>query len=158
MIRTGIGYDVHQLVKNRPLIIGGITIPSPVGSLGYSDGDVLLHALVDALLGAVALGDIGTLFPSSEQQWKDADSRIFLETAVEKVKSAGYTIVNIDSIVILQKPELAQHITAMRENIADILGVAVGRVAVKATTTDYLGFTGRGEGLAAQAIATITRE
>ncbi len=155
MIRTGIGYDVHQLAAGRPLIIGGVHIPSEVGSLGHSDGDVLYHALVDALLGAAALGDIGTLFPSEDQRWKDADSRIFLETAVDKIRSAGYEISNIDGVVILQQPKLAEHIQLMRRKIANILEIDLSAVSVKATTTDHLGFTGRGEGLGAMAIATL---
>lgn len=158
MIKTGIGYDVHQLAAGRRLVIGGVEIPAEFGAVGHSDGDVLIHAIVDALLGAAALGDIGTLFPSEDMQWKDADSRIFLATAADKLQAAGYTIVNIDSIVILQKPKLRDFIQPMRRSLADVLAVNIDAIAVKATTTDYLGFIGEGRGLAALATVTVSRE
>lgn len=157
MIRSGIGYDVHQLAAGYKLIIGGVEVPSEVGSVGHSDGDVLLHAIVDALLGAAALGDIGTIFPSEDQQWKGADSRIFLKTAAERVRAAGYSINNVDGVVILQTPKLRDYIESMRAVIADILEIELGTVSVKATTTDYLGFAGEGKGLASQAIVTIQK-
>lgn len=155
MIKTGIGYDVHQLVEGRRLVIGGIEIPAAFGSLGHSDGDVLLHAIVDALLGAAALGDIGTLFPSDDQQWKDADSRLFLRTAGDKIRVAGFSINSIDGIIVLQKPKLRNYIDVMRQVIATELAIDKSCVSVKATTTDNLGYIGAGMGLAAQAVVTI---
>ena len=155
MIRNGIGYDVHQLAAGYRLVIGGVEIPAEFGSVGHSDGDVLLHAVVDALLGAAALGDIGTLFPSDDQQWKGADSRIFLKAAAERVRGAGYAINNVDGVVILQEPKLRGYIEQMRQVIAEVLEIGLDSVSVKATTTDYLGFAGEGKGLASQAIVTI---
>ncbi|MFH1851127.1 MAG: 2-C-methyl-D-erythritol 2,4-cyclodiphosphate synthase [Candidatus Neomarinimicrobiota bacterium] len=157
-MKTGIGYDVHQLAAGRRLVIGGVEIPAEFGAVGHSDGDVLIHAIVDALLGAAALGDIGTLFPSEDMQWKDADSRFFLRTAADKLWAAGYTIVNIDSVVVLQKPKLRDFIQPMRRTLADVLAVNIDAIAVKATTTDYLGFIGEGRGLAALATITVSRE
>ena len=158
MIKTGIGYDVHQLAAGQRLIIGGVEIPADFGSVGHSDGDVLLHAIVDALLGAAAMGDIGLLFPSEDQQWKGADSRIFLKTAMTKIRAAGYSINNVDCVVILQQPKLREYILQMRQVIANVLGVNMEVIAVKATTTDYLGFIGEGKGIGAMAVATLNQK
>ena len=155
MIKTGIGYDVHQLAEGEKLILGGVEIPSEVGAVGHSDGDALLHAIVDALLGTAALGDIGQFFPSEDDQWKGADSLHFLNVAGEKVRNAGFEINHIDSIIILQKPKLAGFIPEMKYKIAYTLQMDEGQVSVKATTTDHLGYIGEGKGIAAQAIATI---
>lgn len=155
-VRTGIGYDVHQLEAGQKLIIGGVHIPCELGSVGYSDGDGLYHALVDALLGAAALGDIGQLFPSDDPRWENVDSRIFLEKARNLVRDADYTIQNIDSVIILQKPKLRDFLPTMRQNIANILEIDVDSVAVKATTTDHLGFIGESAGYAVQTLATLT--
>ncbi|NQU28481.1 MAG: 2-C-methyl-D-erythritol 2,4-cyclodiphosphate synthase [Candidatus Marinimicrobia bacterium] len=157
MIKTGIGYDVHQLADGQRLIIGGVEISSNFGSIGHSDGDVLLHAIVDALLGAAAMGDIGLLFPSEDQQWKDADSRIFLKTAMTKIRAAGYLINNVDGIVILQQPKLRNYIQQMRQVIASILGVNIEVISVKATTTDHLGFIGESKGIGAMAVVTLNQ-
>tara|TARA_Y100000590_G_scaffold100308_2_gene114034 strand:+ start:6801 stop:7274 length:474 start_codon:yes stop_codon:yes gene_type:complete len=155
MIKTGIGYDVHQMADGEKLILGGVEISSEVGAVGHSDGDALLHAIVDALLGASGLGDIGQLFPSENDQWKDADSLQFLNLVGEKVRSAGFEINHIDAIIILQKPKLAGFIPEMKYKIAYTLQLVEGQVSVKATTTDHLGYIGEGNGIAAQAIATI---
>ncbi|MDP6628119.1 MAG: 2-C-methyl-D-erythritol 2,4-cyclodiphosphate synthase [Candidatus Marinimicrobia bacterium] len=155
MIKTGIGYDVHQMAEGEKLILGGVEIPSEVGAVGHSDGDALLHAIVDALLGASGLGDIGQLFPSEDGQWKDADSLHFLNVVGEKVRSAGFEINHVDAIIILQKPKLAGFIPEMKYKIAYTLQLDEGQVSVKATTTDHLGYIGEGKGIAAQAIATI---
>ena len=155
MIKTGIGYDVHQLAEGEKLILGGVEIPSEVGAVGHSDGDALLHAIVDALLGAAALGDIGQFFPSEDDQWKGADSLHFLNVVGEKVRSAGFEINHVDAIIILQKPKLAGFIPEMKYKIAYTLQLDEGQVSVKATTTDHLGYIGEGKGIAAQAIATI---
>ena len=155
MIKTGIGYDVHQLAEGEKLILGGVEIPSEVGAVGHSDGDALLHAIVDALLGAAALGDIGHFFPSEDDQWKGADSLHFLNVAGEKVRNAGFEINHIDSIIILQKPKLAGFIPEMKYKIAYTLQMDEGQVSVKATTTDHLGYIGEGKGIAAQVIVTI---
>ncbi len=157
MIRTGIGYDVHQLAAGKKLIIGGVEIPSQYGSVGHSDGDVLIHAIVDALLGAAALGDIGMFFPSEDQQWAGADSMVFLKAAVAKLRAAGYSINNIDGVVILQQPKLRNYIDAMRQRIAEAAEISPEAVSVKATTTDNMGFIGDGKGLAAQAIVIIIK-
>ena len=155
MFKTGIGYDVHQLAEGEKLILGGVEIPSEVGAVGHSDGDALLHAIVDALLGASGLGDIGQLFPSEDDQWKDADSLNFLNVVGEKVRSAGFEINHVDAIIILQKPKLAGFIPEMKYKIAYTLQLDEGQVSVKATTTDHLGYIGEGKGIAAHAIATI---
>jgi len=158
MIKTGIGYDVHQLADGQRLIIGGVEILADFGSVGHSDGDVLLHAIVDALLGTAAMGDIGTLFPSEDQQWKDTDSRIFLKTALTKILAAGYSINNVDCVVILQQPKLRNYIHQMRQIIANVLGVNIEVISVKATTTDYLGFIGEGKGIGAMAVVTLNQK
>lgn len=157
MIRTGIGYDVHQLAEGRKLVLAGVDISFEKGSVGHSDGDVLTHAIVDALLGAAALGDIGLFFPSNDNKWKGTDSLEFLQSAVEKVKTAGFLINNIDGTIILQEPKLQKYIPEIRQNLAMTLGVQEDQVSVKATTTDYLGAIGAGDGWAAQAVVTISK-
>ena len=154
--RVGTGFDVHQLVAGRALIIGGVTIPYERGLLGHSDADVLLHAIADALLGAAALGDIGKHFPDSDPTYKGADSRTLLRTVVQRVREAGWQVGNIDATIIAQSPKMAPHIAQMQANIASDCAVAPGAVNVKATTTEQLGFTGRGEGIAAQASVLLT--
>ena len=153
----GNGIDVHQLEKNIPLVIGGVSIPSSKGSRGHSDGDVLFHAIVDAILGSLALGDIGKHFPSDNPRWKNADSRIFLEHACKLMGEKGYSVENIDATVILQNPVLNPYIEKMRGNIATVLSVDLDQISVKATTTDKLGFIGKGEGIAATALALIKK-
>ena len=153
--RAGTGFDVHQLVAGRALIIGGVTIPYERGLLGHSDADVLLHAIADALLGAAALGDIGTHFPDSDPTYKSADSRTLLRAVVQRVREAGWQVGNIDATIIGEAPKMAPHIAQMRVNIASDCGVALGAINVKATTTEQLGFVGRGEGIAAQASALL---
>jgi 2-C-methyl-D-erythritol 4-phosphate cytidylyltransferase/2-C-methyl-D-erythritol 2,4-cyclodiphosphate synthase len=154
-VRTGLGYDVHRLVAGEELWLGGIEIAHDKGLSGHSDADVALHALTDALLGAIADGDIGSHFPPSDPQWKGARSSQFLEHAVKLVRAKGYTVGNIDLTIICEEPKIGPHRAAMRARIADLLGVDIDRVSVKATTTERLGFTGRGEGIAAQAVATL---
>ena len=155
-MRIGQGYDVHRLVAERPLILGGIEIPYEKGLLGHSDADVLLHAISDALLGAAALGDIGAHFPDSDPAYRGADSAELLRAVGGLVRGAGYEIGNIDSTVVCQAPKLAPHITAMRERIAAVLELPVGAVSVKASTEEHMGFTGRGEGIAAHAVCLLT--
>lgn len=155
-MRIGTGYDVHRLTEDRKLIIGGVDIPYEKGLLGHSDADVLLHAVMDALLGAAALGDIGAHFPDSDDAYRGISSIKLLERVAEILADNNYIIENIDSTVIAQKPKLSPHIQAMRKNIADALGIDVSRVSVKATTEEGLGFTGSGEGIAAQASALLT--
>lgn len=154
-MRIGQGFDVHQLVTARKLIIGGVDIPYEKGLLGHSDADVLLHAICDALLGAAALGDIGKHFADTDARFKDIDSRILLRDVAGKIKSLGYRVANVDATIIAQAPKMAPHIPQMVANIAADLGVAIDLVNVKATTTEKLGYTGRGEGIAAQAIALL---
>jgi 2-C-methyl-D-erythritol 2,4-cyclodiphosphate synthase len=154
-LRTGIGFDVHALEKGRKLVIGGVEIPAEMGAVGHSDGDVLIHAVVDALLGAAGLGDIGLLFPSDSDEWAGADSRHFLTVVNEKLQEAHFDIINIDSIVILQQPILKKYIPQMRYQVAYNLQMDEADVSVKATTTDRLGFIGSGAGIAAQAICTL---
>jgi 2-C-methyl-D-erythritol 2,4-cyclodiphosphate synthase len=153
--RIGQGFDVHALVPERKLVIGGVEIPYHKGLEGHSDADVLLHAICDALLGAAALGDIGWHFPDSSPRFRDIDSRTLLRDTAQKLAGAGYRIVNVDATVIAQAPRLAPHIARMIGNIAADLGIAPSAVSVKATTTEGLGYAGRGEGIAAQAIALI---
>jgi len=146
---------VHRLVAGRPLIIGGVRVPHEVGLEGHSDADVLLHAITDALLGAAALGDIGALFPDTDEQWRGADSGVLLKSVGQKVEAAGYQIVNIDATVALQRPKLRPHIEAMRAHVATVLGLHPGQVSVKATTTERLGFVGTEAGAAAYAVCLI---
>jgi 2-C-methyl-D-erythritol 2,4-cyclodiphosphate synthase len=157
MIRVGQGFDVHQLVEGRKCIIGGIDIPYGQGLLGHSDADVLLHAISDAILGALGLGDIGKHFPDTDQAFKDADSYQLLLQVWKLVKDAGYSLGNIDSTIIAQKPKMAPYIPAMVERIAKALEAEPSRVNVKATTTEQLGFTGRGEGIAAQSVVCLIK-
>ena len=157
MTRFGMGYDVHRLVEGRSLILGGVDVPYEKGLLGHSDADVLLHAVSDAILGAAALGDIGTHFPDTDERFKGADSGKLLEEVVRLVRVEGYAIGNVDATIVAQAPKLLPHIPRMRENIARMLGVAVGDVNVKATTEERLGFTGSGEGMSAYAVAGIER-
>ena len=153
--QIGHGYDVHRLVEGRPLILGGVTIPYEKGLLGHSDADVLLHAVSDALLGAAGLGDIGKHFPDTDPQYKGADSLELLRVVVSRVLEKGYRISNIDVTMIAQKPKLKDHIPAMTENIARALNVESGRVNVKATTEEHLGFTGDGSGMACHAVCLL---
>lgn len=155
--RVGMGYDVHCLVAGRPLILGGVRIPHPRGLDGHSDADVLLHAITDALLGAAALGDIGTHFPPSEMRWKDADSRDLLRTAMARVREAGWLPVNLDTTVVCETPKIGPHAAAIRASIAAVLELDVGAINVKGKTSEGLGFTGTGEGIAAYAVALIRR-
>lgn len=156
-IRIGQGFDVHAFAEGRKLIICGVDIPYELGLLGHSDADVAIHALCDALLGAAALGDIGKHFPDTDPRYKGIDSRRLLRHVVELIASEGYSISNADIIVIAQAPKMAPHITSMRQNMADDLGIDLGRVNVKATTTEHLGFTGRREGIASLASVILIR-
>ena len=154
-MRIGHGYDVHRLVPDRPLILGGVTIPYELGLLGHSDADVLLHAVSDALLGAAALGDIGVHFPDTDPAYKGADSLKLLACVNEKISAAGYRVGNIDVTMIAQKPKLKDYIPQMRQNIANCLGIGVEDVNVKATTEEHLGFTGDGSGMACHAVCLL---
>ena len=155
MMRIGHGYDVHQLVADRDLILGGVRIEHPLGLLGHSDADVLLHAICDAILGALGLGDIGKHFPDSSAEFAGIDSRKLLRDVIARAQAAGYRIGNLDSTIICQKPKLAAHIPLMVERIAADCQVEPGRINVKATTTEKLGFAGRGEGIAADAVVLL---
>lgn len=154
-MRTGIGFDTHRLVEGRRLILGGVAIPHPVGLLGHSDADVLTHALMDALLGAIADGDIGQHFPDTDPQWAGADSLALLRAVVARLAAQGWRPANVDATVLAERPKLAPHIPAMRERLADALGLPVGAVSVKATTVEGLGAIGRREGISALAVATV---
>ena len=158
MIRVGLGYDVHALVPGRRLKLGGVEITSTHGLLGHSDADVLLHAITDALLGAAGLGDIGRLFPDSDARHKDADSLELLRTVAEKVHAAGWTVANIDAVVIAQRPRIAPYVPQMQARIAQVLGVNESAIGIKGKTTEHLGFAGRGEGIAAQAVALLVAD
>lgn len=153
--RIGSGYDVHRLVDGRDLILCGVKVPHVQGLLGHSDADVALHALCDALLGAAALGDIGKHFPDTDDAYKGADSRVLLRKVVELISEKHFDIANVDVTIIAQRPKLRDYIDTMRENVAADLGIDISRVSVKATTTEHLGFEGRGEGIAAQASALV---
>ena len=155
MSRFGMGYDVHQLVEGRKLIIGGVEIPFEKGLWGHSEADVLLHAISDALLGAAALGDIGKHFPDTDERYKGADSLKLLEEVGRLLAEKGYTVGNVDATIVAQRPKMAPHIPVMRENIARVLHVDVDRINVKATTEEHLGFTGSGQGISAYAVAGI---
>lgn len=154
-MRVGIGYDVHALTPERDLILGGVKIPFDLGLAGHSDADVLLHAIIDAILGAAGLGDIGRHFPDKNQDFKNISSLILLERAIKKVMDAGFMVNNIDAVIIAEKPRLAGYIDAMEEKISRTLKIDRRKLNIKATTTEGLGFTGRGEGIAAQAICSL---
>ena len=156
-LRVGIGFDAHAFAEGVPLVLGGVSVPYPAGLAGHSDGDVLTHALIDALLGAAALGDIGTFFPSDETAWLGASSLDLLARAYADVGSAGYRLVNADCVLIGEQPRIAPYRDRMRNRLADALELDPDRLAVRATTTDRLGFTGRGEGLAAHAVALLQK-
>lgn len=158
MFRIGYGYDVHQLVEGRPLIIGGIELEHDKGLLGHSDADVLLHAITDAILGAVALGDIGKFFPDDDPKYKDADSKVLLKESYDHVIKMGYKIGNIDATIIAEKPKFRPHIDTMRETIANVLNIEVNQVNVKATTNEKMGYLGRQEGICAQAIVLLMND
>ncbi len=157
-IRIGHGYDVHRLTEGRPLILGGIHIPYERGLLGHSDADVLAHAVMDALLGAAALGDIGGLFPDSDERWRGADSLRLLEQVTALLAENGWEIGNVDATVLAQAPKLALYIPEMRQKLAAAMGVNASQVSVKATTEEHLGFTGAGEGMACHAVALLSRK
>jgi 2-C-methyl-D-erythritol 2,4-cyclodiphosphate synthase len=156
-LRVGTGVDAHRLAEGVPLVLGGVPIEHPRGLVGHSDGDVVAHALIDALLGAAGLGDIGTLFPSGEPEWRGASSLDLLASAYERVRAAGWELVNADCVLVGEEPRVAPHRDEMRARLAAAVGAEAERIAVRATTTDGLGFTGRGEGLAAQAVALLRR-
>jgi 2-C-methyl-D-erythritol 2,4-cyclodiphosphate synthase len=155
MVHVGIGYDVHQLVEGRKLVLGGVEIPYPRGLDGHSDADALMHAICDAVLGAIGEEDIGHFFPNTDPRWKNVPSRIFLEEAAKQVSARGGRIVNVDATVIAQAPKIYPHIAAMKQHIASALGVTVKQIGVKATTNEMMGFVGRGEGIAAMAVASV---
>lgn len=154
-MRIGHGYDVHRLTEGRRLILGGVDIPFEKGLLGHSDADVLVHAVMDSLLGAAALGDIGKLFPDNDESYKDSDSIMLLKKVCLVLKDKGYSIINIDSTILCQAPKLSPHIENMRKNIADTCGIDISFVSIKATTEEKLGFTGDGSGIAAHAVCLI---
>lgn len=154
-MRIGHGYDVHKLTENRKLILGGVDIPYEKGLLGHSDADVLLHAIMDSLLGATALGDIGKHFPDSDSKFKDADSMKLLEEVKNLLSDKGYSVINIDATVIAQSPKLAPYINIMRENVAKTLNIDIDKVNIKATTEEHLGFTGEGAGISAHSVCLI---
>lgn len=157
MLRIGNGYDVHKLAEGRKLIIGGVEIPYEKGLLGHSDADVLVHAVMDSLLGAAALGDIGKHFPDNSERYKDISSIFLLKNVFSLLENEGYSIINIDTSIIAQEPKMAPYIEIMRKNIADALNIDMGAVNIKATTEEGLGFTGRGEGIAASAVCLIEK-
>ncbi len=156
-MRIGTGYDVHAFEQGRRLIIGGVEIPHERGLAGHSDADVLLHAITDAMLGALALGDIGKLYPDSSTDFKDIDSRILLRDAFALIKSKGYSVGNLDAVIVAQRPKMAPYIETMRKNIAEDLETETGRISVKATTTERLGFEGREEGISSQAVVLLVK-
>ncbi|WCJ60137.1 2-C-methyl-D-erythritol 2,4-cyclodiphosphate synthase [Fontisphaera persica] len=155
MVRVGIGYDVHPLVAGRRCVLGGVEIPHAKGLAGHSDADVLMHAICDAILGALGLGDIGQFFPNTDPRWKDAPSRIFLAEAARQVTARAGRIINIDATLIAQAPKVGPHVAAMKTNLAAALGMAPEAIGIKATTNEGLGFIGRGEGIAAMAVAAV---
>ena len=156
-VRIGQGYDVHALAEGLPMWLGGVQIPSATGFVAHSDGDVAIHALCDALLGARAMGDIGHLFPDSSDEWKDVDSKILLDIVSRKVQTDGWTIGNVDITIALQAPKVAPFIDEMRETLSEVMGISPDRVSVKATTTERLGFVGRGEGCEVWAVTILQR-
>lgn len=155
MFRVGIGYDVHPFEAGRKCILGGVEIPHEKGLAGHSDADVLMHAVCDAVLGALGEGDIGTFFPNTDPRWRGVPSRIFLEEAARQVKLRQARILNVDVTVVAQQPRIGPHVAAMRANVANALGITEGQVGIKATTNEGLGFIGRGEGVAAMAVAAV---
>ncbi len=157
MYRTGFGYDVHKLVENRKLILGGIEIPFSKGTLGHSDGDAVIHAICDSLLGALALRDIGYHFPDTSADFKDIDSKILLKKTIDLVRAEGWEIANIDTTICLEKPKLKEHISLMQSTMAEVLGIQPNQLSVKATTTETMGFVGTGEGVAVYAVAMVVK-
>ena len=157
-MRIGLGYDVHKLVEGRPLIMGGVNIPHEKGLLGHSDADVLIHAIMDGMLGALALGDIGKHFPDTDEEYKGADSMKLLKCVNDLINEKGYVVNNIDSIIIAQAPKMAPHIQSMRKNIADMLNTSIDNISVKATTEEGLGFTGTKQGISAQSICLLNKK
>ena len=155
--RVGNGYDVHQLAPGLPLVLGGVQVPHTKGCVAHSDGDVLIHALCDALLGALALGDIGQHFPDSSDEYAGIDSTILLRRVVAMIRERGWEIVNVDNTLLAQKPKIAPFVPRMRQTLAEVMGISVDRVAVKATTTEHLGFVGREEGIAAYATCLLQK-
>ena len=155
MVHVGIGYDVHQLVAGRKLILGGVEIPHPKGLDGHSDADVLMHAICDALLGALGEDDIGHFFPNTDPRWKDAPSRMFLEEAARQVLQRNGRIINVDATMLAQAPKIYPHVAGMKTNIADALGLREVQIGIKATTNEHMGFIGREEGIAAMAVASV---
>jgi 2-C-methyl-D-erythritol 2,4-cyclodiphosphate synthase len=153
--RVGIGYDVHRLKKGRALILGGVEIPHNTGLDGHSDADVLMHAICDAVLGAIGEGDIGQFVPNTDPQWRDAPSKVFLEEAARQVAKRNGRLVNVDSMLIAEEPKIGLHIEAMKTNVASALGIPTDSVGIKATTNETLGFVGRSEGMAAHAVASV---
>lgn len=157
-MRIGLGYDVHKLVEGRPLIMGGVNIPHEKGLLGHSDADVLIHAIMDGMLGALALGDIGKHFPDTDEEYKGADSMKLLKCVNDLINEKGYVVNNIDSIIIAQAPKMVPHIQSMRKNIADVLNTSIDNISVKATTEEGLGFTGTKQGISAQSICLLNKK
>ena len=157
-MRIGIGYDVHKLVEKRKLILGGVTVPFRLGLLGHSDADVLVHSIMDAMLGALALGDIGKHFPDNDLKFKDIDSLVLLKKVGELIENKGYDISNIDSIIIAEEPKIMPYIDEMRNNIAAVLKIEINKISIKATTEEKLGFTGNLEGIKAQAVVLLERK
>lgn len=157
-LRIGQGFDIHALVAGRPLVLGGVTIPHEKGLAGHSDADCLLHAIIDALLGAAGMGDIGGSFPDSDERWRGADSRALLRSVFRRVQDAGWRIANLDSTIIAQAPRMAPHIDAMRRNLAQDLALPVERINIKAKTMEHLGALGRGEGIAAEVVVLLFRD
>ena len=157
-MRIGLGYDVHKLVEGRPLIMGGVNIPHEKGLLGHSDADVLIHAIMDGMLGALALGDIGKHFPDTDEEYKGADSMKLLKCVNDLINEKGYVVNNTDSIIIAQAPKMAPHIQSMRKNIADVLNTSIDNISVKATTEEGLGFTGTKQGISAQSICLLNKK
>ena len=157
-MRIGLGYDVHKLVEGRPLIMGGVNIPHEKGLLGHSDADVLIHAIMDGMLGALALGDIGKHFPDTDEEYKGADSMKLLKCVNDLINEKGYVVNNIDSIIIAQAPKMAPHIQSMRKNIADVLNTSIDNISVKATTEEGLGFTGTKQAISAQSICLLNKK
>ena len=155
MFKTGIGFDAHALAEDRPLVIGGVNIPHSRGLLGHSDADVLVHAVMDAILGALALGDIGEHFPDTEDEFEGADSLVLLSRVQKMIEDKGYSCENLDSIIIAEKPKLKSYIGEMRKNLASVLKISTDQLSIKATTTEHMGFTGREEGIVAQAIVLL---